>query len=644
MSHPTKLIKVLTPIALAISLAACGGGGSFGKDNGGGGDDGKDPGGVTVSSIQLSANSEIGSDGSVPVILKAIAKDQSNAIEGANIDFFVYSDAGATALDSNATISHKTVNGAIVSAELTPGSAENRSLYVRAKSGDYLSDIRQVKVVGTTVVIDGPEAIGFSAQAPFLLKLKNSANQPITGADVVLTSSNNNQISGTNYTTDGNGEIAFNLRATNSGNDVLTADVLGSSYNKLVAISPDEFTLSGSNQDIIINTTETINFNWKLSGNANPSQEVFVSSTRGILHDASGASISKVTTDASGNASFTITSPRAGEAVITATSVANGLSTSMTREFVATTPKYLNSQADPSLIPLNGTSTIVAKVSDVDGNPVKNKVVSFNVFEGAGDLSASEAVTNSLGRATVSYTATNTSSGENGIKIRTYLQGNSTVPDDLINLTVGGEATRLVLGHDHKIATQGVNYVKEFSVFVTDNAGQPVAGKQVSLSIKPTHYYKGQMYPTLDGWAQGKAAYRDASDNILLPIDPNTGRLIPPTECAAEDINNDGVLNDGEDDNINGTLEPTHDANVTLITSNVSDANGEVKLKVVYPKNTALWSKQQLTASIQSEGTEFVEHTSFILPLAAADAKGDAGVPNYLSPYGDRGHTCDDPN
>ena len=37
MSHPTKLTKVLTPIALAISLAACGGGGdSFGDKSGGG--------------------------------------------------------------------------------------------------------------------------------------------------------------------------------------------------------------------------------------------------------------------------------------------------------------------------------------------------------------------------------------------------------------------------------------------------------------------------------------------------------------------------------------------------------------------------------------------------------------------------------
>ena len=637
MSHPTKLIKVLTPIALAISLAACGGGGSFGKGNGGGG--GKDPGGVTVSSIQLSANSEIGSDGSVPVILKAIAKDQSNAIEGTNIDFFVYSDASATALDSFATINNKTVNGAIVSAELTPGSAENRSLYVRAKSGNYLSDIRQVKVIGTTVVIDGPEAIGFSAQAPFLLKLKNSANQPITGAEVILTSSNNNVISGTNYTTDGNGEIAFNLRATNSGNDTLTASVLGASFTKTVAISPDEFKLTGSTSDIIISTPETINFGWKLSGNANPNQEVFISATRGTLTDSGGALISKVTTDASGNASFRITSPRAGETVITATSVANGLSTSMTREFIATTPKYLNSQADPSLISKNGTSTIVAKISDIDGNPVKGKTVSFNVDGGSGSLSAATAVTDSLGRATVSYTAGNASSGENGIEITTSLQGNTTVPEDLVLLTVGGEATRLVLGHDQKVGLDGVKYVKEFSVFVTDNAGRPVAGKQVSLSIKPIEYYKGQMF-TVDTNADGKADKWEEGSRI----NPVTFKLEPVIECVSEDINNDGVLNDGEDDNNNGTLEPTHDANVSIIGSNISDANGEVKLKVVYPKNTALWSKQQLKASIQSEGTEFVEYTNFILPVAAADVNNiDVGVPNHFSPYG-QALTCGDPD
>jgi len=634
MSHPTKFIKVLTPIALAISLAACGGGGGSFGDNGnkgtGTGTGTENP-GVTVSSIIVGvSNSEVGSDSTVPVVLTATARNGSNEIKGADIEFSVYSNAGATALDPFATVANMSTTGAKVSAELTPGSAENRTLYVRAKSGNYFSDVMQVKVVGTTVVIDGPDAIGFSTTAPFLLKLKNSANQPISGADVVLTSKNHNKISDTNYSTDGNGEIAFKLTAISSGNDVITAKVLGTSFTKMVAVSPDEFLLKGSTQDIVIKTPETINFEWKVNGSPKSAGEkVFISATRGVVSE------SEVTINASGQASFTITSPRAGQTVITATSVASGLATSMTREFIATTPKYLNSQADPSILLKNGTSTIVAKVFDEDGNPVKNKVVSFNVDGGSGSLSAATATTDSLGRATVSYTAGNSSSGEKGVKVTTSLQGNTTVPNDDLYLTVGGEATRLVLGHGNKVGIDGVKYVREYSVFVTDNAGQPIAGKKVSLSIKPINYYKGEFAVMSGAWEQ-----------IVADRSTDPAQLLQsyPTKCKSEDFNNDGVLNIGEDDNFNGTLEPTHDANVSINGSDISDANGEVKLKVVYPKNTALWSKQRLTASIQSEGTEFVEYTDFILPMAAADIKStEINPPNVLSPYG-QALLCTDPN
>ncbi len=616
MSYPIKLIKLITPIALAISLAACGGG-EFGSKGVGGGNGVGNGGGTTVevSSISLSANSQVGSDGATPLILKAIAKDGSTAIDGADISFSIYSDANATSTAGDAYIDNIKTVGSVVQADLNPGSKANRQLYIRAESGTKSSTVKAVSVVGTTVVINGPEAIGFGTTAGFILKLKDSGNQPIVGASVDLTSANGN-ISIIS-TTDVNGEIAFDYTASSGGNDTLTVSVLGASYNKIVAISPDEFTLSGNTSDIVINTPETINFEWKVSGAPQSAgEEILISATRGTVSNT------KVTTGSAGagKASFTITSDRAGETIITATSVSSGLSTSMTREFIATTPKYLNSQADPSLIPIDGSSTIIAKITDVDGNFVKGKTVTFNAAGGSGSLSASTAVTDSLGRASVSYSAGSSSSGENGVVITTSIQNDTTVPDDIIYLTVGGEATRIVLGFDHLISANGTQYQKDFSVFVTDNAGRPVKDKEVSVTIKPTHYYKGYMQ-TIDTDGDGEAD--KWAQNITAP------------ECPSEDLNNNAHLDEFEDDNSNNRLEPTHDANINIDGSNKSDVNGLVKLKLVYPKNTALWSKQLITVSIQSEGTEFVESTSIILPILAADVGSVTnGVPNEASPYG----------
>jgi len=599
MSHSNKFVKVITPLALAIALAACGGDASFGSGGGGsgGGVDSK----KEASSLILTASTrQLLSDGSKPITITAIAKDKNNnAISGADITFSVDNEA---TIDAEA--SAETESGSVKSVNLTPGIPKNRSLHVKAVSGTQ-SKTLDIEVVGTTVSIEGPASIPREKDVSFTLKLLDSANKPIAYETVELTSSKGNTITTeSNFQTNSVGEIAFTLRGITGGTDTLSASALGASITKEVIISSDEFILTGSEKEIIINTDETISFLWKKEGIAQPNKQVNISATRGIL------SKNQIVTDSNGLASFTIKSPTSGTTIIKATSD-DGLSTSLSQEFVATTPSFINTQAEPTVVAPKGSSSIITKIRDIHDNPVKNKTINFRLNDIVdGVLSDSTAVTDSLGRASVSYTAGNSSSAKNGVVIKTFIEGYPDIKDDIF-LTVGGNALRIVLGQDNLVEKDNVFYKKKFGVIVTDSAGNPVKGQEISFTITPTKYYKGIMVPVINvGWVR---------------------RL--STSCPSEDLDNDGMLDNGEDDNGNNHLDPTHDAAVTV--SGISDENGRIDIEIIYPKNTALWSQQIISATTVVDGTEYIENIYFDLPIAAADVKNlKASPPNRISPYG----------
>lgn len=601
MSHSNKFVKVITPLALAIALAACGGDASFGSGGGGSG------GGVDsekeASSLILTASTrQLLSDGSEPITITAIAKDKNNnAIPGANITFSVDNEA---TIDTEA--SSETESGSVKSVNLTPGIPKNRSIHVKAVSGTQ-SKTLDIEVVGTTVSIEGPASIPREKDVSFTLKLLDSAKKPIAFKAVELTSSKGNTITAeSGFQTNVTGEITFTLKGITGGIDTLSASALGASITKEVKISSDEFVLTGSSNEIIINTKETINLLWKKEGVAQPNKTINISATRGDL------STNLIETDSNGRASFTIESPTAGMTIIKATSDdEDGLSTSLSQEFVATTPSVINTQAEPAVIAPKGSSNIITKIRDIHDNPVKNKMINFRLDDTvAGVLSDSTAKTDSLGRASVSYTAGDSSSAKDGVIIKTFIVGYPEIKDEIF-LTVGGNALRIVFGQDNLVESDSVFYKKNFGIIVTDSAGNPVKDQEISFTITPTQYYKGIMAPvTGAGWVRRLSTY-----------------------CPSEDFDNDGTLDKGEDDNNNNQLDPTHDAAVTA--SGISDENGRIDINIIYPKNAAGWSQQRISATTLVDGTEYIENILFDLPVAADDVKDlKVSPPNRISPYG----------
>ena len=573
-----------------------------------------------VTALEISASSrQLFSAGDNPVIISAIAKDQNNNTLAETLITFK--------VNNNATISPDSgnANAVVKTASVTPGlnHPENRTLDIEVIAGTLTKNL-QVDIVGTTVLLEGPDSIAINNPTEYTIKLQDSEKKPLAFQNVkVLSSAGSEIIPLDSYTTNTVGEMSFTIKAAADGKDTITVQSQGASDEKIVNVSGNDFSLTSVTEEIIIGSPETISMKWTKDGVNQANQTIQLSSTRGVLNP-----LTNIQTNVQGEATFSIESQTAGGTVITATT-ATGLAATLEREFIATTPHYINTQASPSVIAPHGVSNLIAKVRDINDNPVKNQHIVFNLEDRVnGTLSSSLAITDSLGRANITYTASDVSSAKDGVHIRTYVQEDTTIKDQ-INLTVGGDALRIILGHNEKIATDDIFYKKTYGVIITDSAGNPVKEQEIAFTITPTEYYKGVMVPLLDSNPN-----QSVVDGVII-IDNNSGHWVRKlaAACQSEDLDNDGNLDDGEDDNSNGRLEPSHDATVT--TAGVTDAEGKLTILVIYPQSSALWSRQRLTATVLVEGTEFIEHTAFDLPiLASAVDNLDVAPPNQISPYG----------
>ena len=402
------------------------------------------------------------------------------------------------------------------------------------------------------------------------------------------------------------------------------------------AVSPNAFNLSSTKTELSVgeptpSNPHEIQLNWTANGSPQANKVIHLSATRGTI-TVNGVEQGQVLTDANGTATFSIKSTSAGATVITATDNTTYLSTSLALEFIATEPHSLNIQADPSLIAALGTSTILAQVKDVNDNPVKNQVVVFNLNDTVdGKLSSSKAQTDSSGQASIVYSAGKATSSKDGVRITSHIEGKPSVSADTTYLTVGGKAVRIVFGHDELIEENSPFYEKTFGVIVTDNAGNPVAGKNIDFTVTPTHYLKGYLvyYQSAGQW--GLPVEVDNAGNPVVDAAGNPIYVVD--ECVSEDLDKDGSLDiSTEDFNNSGKLEPTN--STTIIGNSITDASGQATVKISYPQNHAMWEKVELTAQVTVDGTEYSQNINMKLPVLASDVKQESSPPNSRSPYG----------
>lgn len=212
MYIPSRFVKVVSPLAIAIALTACGGGSSFGGSGGtsnqGGGDTTNPDGGrptdaVAVSSLELNAGStQLLVDGSKPIQITAIAKDENNnVISNTEFDFTV---------DKNATL---VVSGG--TATLTPGSAEiGDELTVTVTSGGKTKSLTITVVKKDTEVVEGGVEVAAIDVRTESLKLFVDGSKPVKVTAITKNALNNIISADVAFSTTGNATLAV------SGNTV----------------------------------------------------------------------------------------------------------------------------------------------------------------------------------------------------------------------------------------------------------------------------------------------------------------------------------------------------------------------------------------------------------------------------------------
>ncbi|MGB5245533.1 MAG: Ig-like domain-containing protein, partial [Woeseia sp.] len=535
-------LKSLTTLALMLVLAACGGSGSgFATDPNVPTDPGTPPppavSGVTV----LASSPSLPSDNSQSLSISVIVTDANRvAMEGVTV--VMSTDSGFLTIDNAVT----DASGVATATLNNGGDPTNRPITVTADARGVTGSVT-INVIGTSLTLGGPIALAQNDQATYTMVLSDASGAGIAGETITVTSGNGNTLSASSLTTDVSGQAQFQLTATASGDDILTASALGLQTQRSLNVSDDSFSLTApaASTEINLNTPATVTLNWSIGGTPQVGQTISFSATRGTLSSFTA------TTDAAGDASVTIQSTNAGGAVIEATNSA-GTSTQVTVEFVATTPASIDAQASPFTIGPNEQSAITAIVRDSANNLVKNAVVVFDLTDNTGgQLSVASAATDSQGRARTFYNSSSTTSANNGVQIQASVQSNTTI-NDTVALTVARRELFISLGTGNTIfEPNSAQYRKEYIVQVTDSQGNGVEGVDVQVGLLSDAYYKG---------------FYTFVDPVWIPtytLDPANTTTTPPGGCADEDVNRDGVLELAEDTNGNGRIEAGNIASVS---------------------------------------------------------------------------------
>jgi hypothetical protein len=597
-------------------------------------------GGPTPTRLTLLTSSpDLPSSGQQPVTLTAIARDTNGVVlEGVTVTFQIINGDGAIQVVRGVT----DATGTAIAELSTGGNKRNRVIQVGASASGITATPASVNVIGTTLTgasaVAGTVPLNTPIQLTFTLR--DSAGSPIPNAPLAISSTPGAPGLPTNITTNSSGVVQLNQQFSVAGTYNISAfwDATGSTFADLVNLplvvvaSADSFTITVTDNvtglpDVIgiaaacpdVTAFGAITATWQQNGVNVPAATITLTTNKGTIVPASGANPL--------NATICATVP--GPATITATGTAGGQTVSVTKviQFVATQPAELALQANPSSIPANAPgatssqSEIVATVRDVNGNPVANVNVAFEILQdvSGGSLTASTATTDFAGRAAVNYIAGTSSTPENGVRIRATVSGPPLLQRE-VTLTVAGTQVFITLGTGNTIVEPNpTTYALPYSVLLNDISGLPVQGRTVTLQVFSTTYSKGYYVWNGTVWVP-----------IVTVTCPNEDLFFP----VGDSRRNNGILDPGEDTNNNGRLDPGNVV-TTSVPSVVTNASGFGFFDVLYAQQYANWVTVQLTARTQVGGTESRADANFGLEGIATDFnKQDVDPPGSPSPFG----------
>ena len=581
-------------------------------------------GSTTVSeepaSLELYANSiQLASSGSDEVELIALVKnEQSVLMEGVEVSF---SAASGDGVELQLTQPETAADGTARAILTSQNDASNRTVTITAGAGSLTQTV-EVTIAGTEVTINGASSVILNDSVDYTIRVQDSDGTSILNQDVVL-SAVNGTLSSTTVNTGANGQATVSYTASTSGEDTITAAALNAETSFTVQVQQDEFNFVNlPTEEVPLGQTQTITVQWRQDNTPVVGQNVTFSASRGVI-----AGNATVVTDAEGQASIDISANNAGISSITASASdgsGNVLVSALTQiEFIATTPHTLIADASPDIIGPDGqNSTISAVVRDVDGNLVKNSVVNFSVSDvSTGFVSPSQATTDSKGIATTVFTSGSVST-QDAVVVTAFVADDPAIDDEVV-LTVGARAFDISLGTGNELEeATSTSYLKRFGVFVSDSAGQPVSGVNLTASVAPVKYVNGGEYRT------GFWVFDDDASQWVAIVNQN---------CETEDVNDNGILDTtprDEDTNEDGMLTPGLIGTIAFANgAAVTDENGYAELEYRYPRSFAIWYDAVISVFGQSTGSEASAKMRYTLSISADDVT-DEGASPPANPFG----------
>lgn len=306
--------------------------------------------------------------------------------------------------------------------------------------------------------------------------------------------------------------------------------------------------------------------------------------------------------------------------------------------FAALVPAKITALAGRTTLDRLESTEIVARVLDKNDYPVKGQWVQFNVTgdtSGGGFTNGTAlAQTNQEGIAVVSYTAGDTDTAKDNIRITAgmFEAAYSAVKvKEPVYLTVSGSPVSVTLAAGNKIsALDDTTYSFPYQVMVTNAAGGPVANQEVVLTVIPTYYLKGFYYynSVAKSWlpkAIDRTTFKAMTFGYIVS-GADIASEMPPIACPNEDVNQNGILDPLEDVNGDNKLWP---GNPVTVSSKVvkTNSSGYVNFDVIYGKSYANWLQVKLIASTRVSGSEATSESEFTLPALAADMSNEAISP-----------------
>lgn len=566
------------------------------------------------------------------VNLVALVKDANNSVmPGVKVD--LAADSGSLTLTNRIT----DANGKVTEKLSTGGDPTSRTITVTARAAGAKDVTAVVNVAGNKLVINNSSTVKAGASTDVTVKLVDSAGNALVGRAVTFTSTANALTvkGGGSALTDTAGTLRLSYSALKAGPDTIVVKAMGETATSSITVSSSNLNVAvvdGSNHPISsadINTCQIVAVHYDVAGTPQPGS-VALSTSRGSIYNSSrcDSPLASPLFLSDGDAIAYVSAASPGVATLTA--IVNGLTVQSNIEFLAplTAAATISVQADPAVVGANQPgstvqqTTLRAIVRDgtLANNLVKNAQVAFSIVTdpSGGSLTQPSVVTTaSDGSASVSYVAGTADTKLDGVTIKAQLQGNSTA-SALVNLTVAKKSLFISAGTGAFVGTPNTaTYQLDYAVFVTDAAGNAVPGVNITGSVRPRFYYKGQLYFL---GIQGPWGISTDADKI-------------PTACLNEDTNSNGILETGEDINGNNRLDPG--IPITVTSSGTTDANGQAIVSLIYQRDRANWLDVDLTIRGQVSGTEarYVGYTR--LPGLSTDYSSISTTPpGRFSPYG----------